>query len=200
MTKIIEQFKKLCRIEKLKNLLNYFKDEKLSSDNLNTFMKKKQNLWGCVVLATMLILFLILHAAASSKSHAAPKPVSAAQNTDVDGVVSSDFTQKDTESALQMQQQEYDHLSKKVDLIFKAKVKSDKAIATSTGAAVNAAPLPSASQSSADVNNANQTQPESNNALPTQNDQFSHPLTTLNFHYQSTIHATQNINTSSRSN
>ena len=202
MTNIFKQIKKLCQIEKLKSLVKYFKDEKLSSDNLNTFMKKKQNLWGCIVIASMFILFLILHAVAASKSHAIATPTIQAQNTTVpDGVVSADFTQKDTESAMQMQQQEYDQLNKKVNLMLAGKEKADKTNAAPVVSAANTAFSVSTPQSSTQTTPENKAQTDSNNVLPAQNDQFNHPLTTLNFHYQSTVHMTQNINTSvNRSN
>src|SRR3990167_9568751 len=149
MTNIFKQIKKLCQIEKLKSLVKYFKDEKLSSDNLNTFMKKKQNLWGCIVIASMFILFLILHAVAASKSHAIATPTIQAQNTTVpDGVVSADFTQKDTESAMQMQQQEYDQLNKKVNLMLAGKEKADKTNAAPVVSAANTAFSVSTPQSS----------------------------------------------------
>ena len=188
MSKIIDQLKKLVKLEKLKSILKYFKDEKLSTDNLNTFMKKKQNIWGCVVILIMLVTFFILHAFAQTKSQPVVQKEQK-QNTNMpDGVVSSDFTEKDSESAMEMQQQEIDKLKKNVNKMMEGD-KKNNGDATSAGGSTpitvpNAAsPISSAPQSAQNAN-----------TVAAQDAQFNHPLTTLSFHYHSPVNITQSIN------
>ncbi|MCX7121693.1 MAG: hypothetical protein NTZ67_08000 [Gammaproteobacteria bacterium] len=113
MSKIIEKLKKLINLEKIKT---YFKDNKSSFENLNTFIKKKQNLWGCVVILSFLIIVFVLHELAKSKANKTILPVVSQKNITVpDGVLSNDFSEKNSLSALEEQQQQIDQLNKHVE-------------------------------------------------------------------------------------
>ena len=113
MSKIIEQLKNIINIKKIKM---YFKDNHSSFENLNLFMKKKQNLWGCVVLISFLMIAFVLHELAKNKVHKIIAPVVLAENTNIpDGVLSSDFSEKNSLSALEAQQQQIDQLNKHVE-------------------------------------------------------------------------------------
>lgn len=144
MIKIIEKLKQALNFEKLKN---YFKENQSSVENLNTFMKKKQNLWGCIVILSLLLITFVLHELAKSKEHHATKSiaVSAAQSVKVpDGILSNDFTQKNTQSALEAQQQQIDQLNKFFKKINDASKKNDSKNDSSSAMADNniARPVP----------------------------------------------------------
>src|SRR3990167_1355319 len=113
MHKIVQRLKNSINIEKIKT---YFKDHQPSSENLNAFMRKKQNLWGFVVLLSLLLIFFVLHELAKNKTHKALASIAAIDKESVpDGVLSSDFSEKNSLSALETQQQQIDQLNKSVE-------------------------------------------------------------------------------------
>ena len=115
LTNLIERFKKILDIKKISQ---YFKNENAPSENLNTFMRKKQNVWGCVVIITMLLIIFVLHDLSKSNKHQIVQPLSKNKITSdnvPDGVLSDDFTQKNNLSALEEQQQQIDLLNKNVE-------------------------------------------------------------------------------------
>ena len=68
MSKMIDRLKKLINVEKIKS---YFNDKQSSFENLNTFIKKKQNIWGCIVILSFLIIVFVVHELAKNKQHKA---------------------------------------------------------------------------------------------------------------------------------
>src|SRR3989338_1606694 len=118
LTNLIERFKKIFDIKKISQ---YFKNENATSENLNTFMRKKQNVWGCVVIVTMLLIVFVLHDLSKGKKHhIIQQPLSENKTTGdkvPDGVLSDDFTQKNNLSALEEQQQQIDQLGKHVETL-----------------------------------------------------------------------------------
>lgn len=113
MSKMIDRLKKLINVEKIKS---YFNDKQSSFENLNTFIKKKQNLWGCIVILSFLIIVFVVHELAKNKEHKVILPVTSQKNTTVpDGVLSNDFSEKNSLSALEEQQQQIDQLNKHVE-------------------------------------------------------------------------------------
>ena len=85
------------KIFDVKKLFQYFKDEKSSIENLNVFMKKKQNIWGCVVILIMLLIVFVLHDLSKKEpkltDHSLSKKQSISDNVP-DGVLSNDFSEK----------------------------------------------------------------------------------------------------------
>ena len=118
LTNLIERFKKILDIKKISQ---YFKNENATSENLNTFMRKKQNVWGCVVIVAMLLIVFVLHDLSKGKKHhIIQQPLSENKTTGdkvPDGVLSDDFTQKNNLSALEEQQQQIDQLGKHVETL-----------------------------------------------------------------------------------
>lgn len=97
-------------IQKIKHLLM---SDGAEASNLNRFMKQKQNLIGCCVLVLLVVMVFVLHALSHQKAH--HQTVKTPQKTTaVDGVLSSDFTQKNELSALEQQQQQMDRLHKEL--------------------------------------------------------------------------------------
>src|SRR3989338_8978935 len=117
LTNLIERFKKIFDIKKISQ---YFKNENAPSESLNTFMRKKQNVWGCVVIVTMLLIVFVLHDLSKANKHPIAQPISENKTTSdkvPDGVLSDDFTQKNNLSALEEQQQQIDQLGKHVETL-----------------------------------------------------------------------------------
>lgn len=110
----------MINLEKIKQ---YFFGEEDENTPLNRTMKNKQAIFGICFIIVMVILALILHALATHKkgSHAAPiaKP-----SAPIDGVLSSDFTEKNELSALEQEQQRLDLLEEKLKSIDKAQQES----------------------------------------------------------------------------
>lgn len=106
------------KIKKIKNISQYFKEENISKEKLNAFMKKKQNLMGFLFILTMFFAIIVLHHAASDKKEENRKVVikpQALKNDAVpDGVLTNDFTSKNNLSALEQQQSQIDQLNKAV--------------------------------------------------------------------------------------
>jgi conjugal transfer pilus assembly protein TraB len=92
----------------------YFSGNGESSDNLNDFMKKKQGLIGISVLGFLVLGTVVLHSLAVSKHKASPIVDNNNKATAVDGILSTDFTQKDELSALEQQQDQVDALKKQL--------------------------------------------------------------------------------------
>jgi len=89
-----------------------------NESNLNHFMRKKQTLVGIFVLAILIVATLLLHMLAEKN----PKHSLMAhkkQATSVDGVLSTDFTQKNEMSALEQQQEQMDSLRKQLETLNK---------------------------------------------------------------------------------
>ncbi len=115
MFNFTKQFEK---IKRLKNLSQYFKDEKFSSEKLNAFMKKKQNLMGVLLTAVFVLAIIVLHHVASdrkNKNHQSEIQTHLQKNNSIpDGVLTNDFSVKDNSSALEEQQNQIDGLKKQV--------------------------------------------------------------------------------------
>lgn len=96
----------MINFEKIKK---YFFASDEGESNLNQFMKKKQNRVGIIVLVVMILFFIIIHAL-SEKKQAINKKTTPSKIAVVDGVLSTDFTQKEELSALEQQQSQMDSL------------------------------------------------------------------------------------------
>ncbi len=101
MLKIIDHIKKI------------FTGDGDGQTNLNQFMRKKQNIVGICVLALLIIMTLVLHFLSESKTKTSAA-VPQKKATTVDGVLSTDFTQKNELSALEQQQAQMDVLKKQL--------------------------------------------------------------------------------------
>ena len=83
------------------------------SSNLNRFMKQKQRLIGVCLLVVLCIAAFILQGLSSKKeTHTRVHPHK--KEVSVDGVFSTDFTQKNELSALEQQQHQLDRLKKEI--------------------------------------------------------------------------------------
>jgi len=96
-------------MSKFKNLKKYIFGDGEDESNRNQFMKKKQNIIGIIVLVLLALSILGLHSLSKSKKTALPK-AKEEKVTSVDGVLSTDFTQKNELSALEQQQAQMDDL------------------------------------------------------------------------------------------
>lgn len=193
MSNITEKLKNLFNLDKVKT---YFKDNQSSFENLNSFMKKKQNMWGCVVIISMLLLFFVLHELAKSNSHKKPLPVALEKSASVpDGVLSNDFSEKNSLSALETQQQQIDKLNKHVEKLTDevsnkngvSTVGANNSLNQNTQLQNNASSFPiSPTQLNQSAQSALNTQTANlpiNSQLADQ--AASHPLRTQTFHYGS---------------
>ena len=97
-------------MSKFKNFKKYLLGEGEGESNLNQFMKKKQSIVGVIVLVFLILFIFGLHSLSKHKKSALPKAEEIA--TAVDGVLSTDFTQKNELSALEQQQIQMDGLKK----------------------------------------------------------------------------------------
>lgn len=115
--------KQFEKIKNLKNIAQYFKDEKFSSEKLNAFMKKKQNLMGVLLIVAFVLAVIVLHHVASDrkdKNHNATIQANSQKNNSIpDGVLTNDFSLKDNASALEAQQNQIDDLKKQVSTLTK---------------------------------------------------------------------------------
>ena len=98
---------------KFKWIKRYFSGDGEGELHLNRFMKKKQNIVGGGVLAVLIILTCVLHSL-SEKKVKQVAVVQPAQTAPMDGVLSTDFTQKNELSALEQQQAQMDRLRQQV--------------------------------------------------------------------------------------
>lgn len=191
MFNFAKQFEK---IKRLKNIAQYFKDEKFSSENLNAFMKKKQNLMGVLLTAAFVLAVIVLHHVASDrkdKNHNSAIQANSQKNNSVpDGVLTNDFSTKDNSSALEAQQNQIDDLKKQVSTLTKNVSNSH----SEDIADIKTANTPLVQ--STNSNNAQNTMPFSNVAAPaspsnsvnpnennTQMDLDNRSFNTIAFHY-----------------
>ena len=109
-------------------------------------MKKKQNILGCVVLISLLLIVFVLHELAKNKPHKIIAPIVSVKKANVpDGILSSDFSEKNSLSALEAQQQQIDQLNKHVEKLtddFGNKKNSDDIKNKNISVKNNAAPFP----------------------------------------------------------
>ncbi len=185
---------------KLKRIKQFFMGDGEGETNLNRFMKKKQNIIGFCVLVVLIVMTVVLHSLSHKKGrHTMPSQYK--KTTVVDGVLSTDFTQKNELSALEQQQQQMDRLRNELQKLQKSsaseksnqaahhaallkevksilaaretKMKSDTTTIKTMGKA-SGVPFSSANQSEL---------PNKEMPAPT------HPLETIQFHYNSpTLH------------
>lgn len=99
--------------EKLKA---YF--HKDAGQNLNQFMKRKQNVIGIILLFIIILSTVILHVLSENKK-VIQKPIDLRKQAKLDGVLSSDFTAKDEISELEKEQQQVDSLKNQLALMQK---------------------------------------------------------------------------------
>ncbi len=106
---------------KLKRIKQFFMGDGEGETNLNRFMKKKQNIIGFCVLVALIVMTVVLR----SLSHKQGRHTTLTQpkkTTVVDGILSTDFTQKNELSALEQQQQQMDRLRKQLKKLQKTSV------------------------------------------------------------------------------
>lgn len=107
--KIKTQLSKISRYLKSEN------KENSDSENLNTFMRKKQNLVGFILIVVFIIAIIVLHYLANtSKAHnrkITKNTISSNTDSVPDGVLSYDFSSKNSLSALEQQQSQIDQLN-----------------------------------------------------------------------------------------
>lgn len=181
-------------IDQLKQRLQYFKNDEQPSDNLNSFMKKKQNIWGCIVIVIMISVIIILHSLAASKApHPLHKAVSSTEMSPPDGVLTTDFSEKENLSALEDQQQQIDALNQHIKALSKLtdKIEHEKKIEKHSApktnhVAVSIGKLLVPASSTPRPVQPSQAGKEMLNALhslPHHRIDSTHPLSTLSFHY-----------------
>jgi len=123
--------------EKFKSLGQYFKKDEPNSNNMNAFVKTKQNIWGVILIVLVMIFIILLHFLAQ-KSHHKNTPQTTGVSKSPDGVLSVDFSQKNSLSALEQQQRQIDGLNKHVDSLthaLKKEKRSEKNESTKLDAA-----------------------------------------------------------------
>ncbi len=104
---------------KLKQIKQFFMSAEEQETNLNRFMKKKQNIIGFCVLVVLIVMTMVLHSLSHKKvRHTMPSQLK--KTTVVDGVLSTDFTQKNELSALEQQQQQVDRLRNEIQKLKKS--------------------------------------------------------------------------------
>ena len=203
LSNLIERFKKILDIKKISQ---YFKNENDTSENLNTFMRKKQNVWGCVVILAMLLIIFVLHDLSKGSKHPIAQPISENKITSdnvPDGVLSNDFTQKNNLSALEEQQQQIDQLDKHVEKLSSdfSKKNNDAAKSNATDASKDTTSNKLVSQAPFDsdgktpVSSGLLAQNSSQNLYPMVTQQQDRSLNKITFHYASTApnHISANV-------
>lgn len=100
-------------------------------------MKKKQHLVGLVILVSCILVIVLLHQLSRSGRDSVPSSGAGnaafdtrADSTRMDGVLSTDFTEKNTLSALEQQQQEMDRLTRLVVALRESAEKAEKKAAS----------------------------------------------------------------------
>lgn len=83
------------------------------TQNLNQFMRKKQNIMGFCLLFVLILATVVLFSLSKSKA-GKKQPLKQVSVQAVDGVLSSDFMKKNELSALEQQQSEVDRLSEAI--------------------------------------------------------------------------------------
>jgi conjugal transfer pilus assembly protein TraB len=136
--------------QKLKNLLGIGVDENQSASNqntgsLNSKMRKKQTLYGVIVLSIFLVLGLVLHGLAAKETSAPIKKSTQAEGPD--GILSTDFTEKESLSALESEQQEINRLTEHLEELSKKTAAIEKSAhdAQKNDSQADSTPLMSAS-------------------------------------------------------
>ena len=98
------------------NKLKHYLTSNESKGNLNRFMRNKQRLVGYLLLTVLGIASIVLFWLASQnhKADATQANADTASHARVDGVLSTDFDQKNQLSALEQQQQQLDAIEKRI--------------------------------------------------------------------------------------
>lgn len=193
LTNLIERFKKILDIKKISQ---YFKNENITSENLNTFMRKKQNVWGCVVIVAMLLIIFVLHDLSKANKHHIAQPISENKiksDNVPDGVLSDDFTQKNNFSELEEQQQQIDQLNKHVEKLSSefTKKKNDTSESNTANASKDTTPnnlvskAPFDSDGKTPISLGLIAQNGSQNLYPMGTKAQDHSLNKITFHYAS---------------
>lgn len=99
----------------IKNIKKVLQGDGEGEKSLNRFMKKKQMLYGVIFGVCIAVLFITVNVLSNHGSQDQEGGVKKVQTTDVDGVITEDFNEKNEESALEQQQSKVSLLQKKVE-------------------------------------------------------------------------------------
>ena len=108
-----------------KKLMRHFLKE--GENSKNAHMKKKQNIIGALflVLLSFLVFGIYFLSIKKEKDHSHTNPY---KKTDIDGVMSTDFYEKNSKSALEKEQNQLDLMKKKIEMLEKQKKEQKKGI------------------------------------------------------------------------